>query len=225
MRYISAPWRAAYVRKALSMKRCIFCEALNSRDDRAAAVLYRGRRNFILLNRYPYTPGHLLIAPKRHVADFAEARPAEREEWADLLQVALRVLRVLYAPHGFLWSDGQGVCLFVKRLEHGRFIWPLPADGVVTISAGPTVPFREVGRDRARGSDHLVREARERGRDSPGDREGEACGLEGGGEGDELVGWGLEHGYLRVVHDANPHAAGAVGVKGREATGRRPARP
>ncbi|HVG83045.1 MAG TPA: IS66 family insertion sequence element accessory protein TnpB [Vicinamibacterales bacterium] len=35
-----------------------------------------------------------------------------------------------------LWSDGQGVCLFAKRLEHGRFIWPSPADGVVTISAG-----------------------------------------------------------------------------------------
>ena len=35
-----------------------------------------------------------------------------------------------------LWSDGQGICLFAKRLEHGRFIWPAPADGVVTISAG-----------------------------------------------------------------------------------------
>ncbi|MCJ7486841.1 MAG: HIT domain-containing protein [Candidatus Aminicenantes bacterium] len=101
MRYISAPWRADYVRKALSMKRCIFCEALKSRDDRSAAVLYRGRRNFILLNRYPYTPGHLLIAPKRHVADFADARLDERAELADLLQVALRVLRASYAPHGF----------------------------------------------------------------------------------------------------------------------------
>jgi len=101
MRYISAPWRADYVRKALSMKRCIFCEAMKSRDDRSAAVVYRGRRNFILLNRYPYTPGHLLIAPKRHVADFAEARPDERAELADLLQVALRVLRVHCAPHGF----------------------------------------------------------------------------------------------------------------------------
>ena len=101
MRYISAPWRADYVRKALSMKRCIFCEALKSRDDRSATVLYRGRRNFLLLNRYPYTPGHLLIAPKRHVADFADARLDERAELADLLQVALRVLRASYAPHGF----------------------------------------------------------------------------------------------------------------------------
>ena len=101
MRYISAPWRAGYVRKVLSMKRCIFCEALKSRDDRSTAVLFRGGRNFILLNRYPYTPGHLMIAPNRHVADFTEAGPGERAELADLLQVALRVLRVLYAPHGF----------------------------------------------------------------------------------------------------------------------------
>jgi len=101
MRYISAPWRADYVRKALSMKRCVFCEALKSRDDRAPAILYRGRRNFILLNKYPYTPGHLMIAPKRHASDFASARPAERAELADLLQVALRVLRACYAPHGF----------------------------------------------------------------------------------------------------------------------------
>jgi ATP adenylyltransferase len=101
MRYISAPWRADYVRNAMKMKRCIFCEALRGGDDRAAAVLFRGRRNFILLNRYPYTPGHLMIAPNRHIADFTAARVDERAELADLLQAALRVLRGRYAPHGF----------------------------------------------------------------------------------------------------------------------------
>ena len=101
MRYISAPWRGDYVRHALSMKRCIFCEALKSRDDRVSAVLYRGRRNFVLLNKYPYTPGHLMIAPRRHVADFVDARPDERAELADLLQTSLRVLRRAFAPHGF----------------------------------------------------------------------------------------------------------------------------
>ena len=101
MRYISAPWRADYVRQAMPNKRCIFCEALKARDDRAAKVLVRGRRNFILLNRFPYTPGHVMIAPKRHLADFAEAGPAERTELAELFQTALRVLRRAYAPHGF----------------------------------------------------------------------------------------------------------------------------
>jgi len=101
MRYISAPWRAEYVRNALKMKGCVFCEAVKGGDDRAAAVLFRGRRNFVLLNRYPYTPGHLMIAPNRHTADFAAARPDEAAELAELLRTALRVLRKAYAPHGF----------------------------------------------------------------------------------------------------------------------------
>lgn len=101
MRYISAPWRADYVQRALPMKDCIFCAAVKGRDDRAAAVLYRGRFHVVLLNRFPYTPGHLMIAPRRHVADFVEARPGERAELAELLRTALRVLRAAYAPQGF----------------------------------------------------------------------------------------------------------------------------
>ena len=101
MRYISAPWRADYVRRSSAVKGCIFCQALKGRDDRAAAVLLRGRRNFILLNRFPYTPGHLMIAPKRHLADFTEAGPDERAELAELLGTALRILRRACAPQGF----------------------------------------------------------------------------------------------------------------------------
>jgi len=101
MRYITAPWRADYVRRSSSPKGCVFCDALKSGDDRSAAVLWRGRRNFLLLNRYPYTPGHLMIAPNRHVADFDAARPDERSELTDLLAVALRVLRKAYGPQGF----------------------------------------------------------------------------------------------------------------------------
>jgi ATP adenylyltransferase len=101
MRYLTAPWRAGYVRKALAMKNCIFCDALKNHDDRKAAVLFRGRRNIIMLNRYPYTPGHLMIAPCRHVADFVKARPEESAELGELLQLALRVLQAAYKPHGF----------------------------------------------------------------------------------------------------------------------------
>ncbi|HPW17819.1 MAG TPA: HIT domain-containing protein [Candidatus Aminicenantes bacterium] len=101
MRYLTAPWRAGYVRRALPMRGCFFCAAVKGRDDRAAAVLFRGRSHIVLLNRFPYTPGHLMIAPRRHVADFAEARPGERAEMAELLRTALRALRAAYAPHGF----------------------------------------------------------------------------------------------------------------------------
>jgi len=101
MRYIAAPWRADYVRRGLTTKRCIFCEALKNGDDQAAAVVWRGRYNFILLNRFPYTPGHLMIAPNRHLADFAGAPAAGAAELAELFQSALRVLGRAYAPQGF----------------------------------------------------------------------------------------------------------------------------
>jgi ATP adenylyltransferase len=100
MRYLTAPWRADYVRRGLTAKRCFLCEAIKG-DDRAGAVLHRGRHNIVVLNRYPYTPGHLMIAPKRHLADFARATAAERNELAELLQRALRVLGRAYGPQGF----------------------------------------------------------------------------------------------------------------------------
>ncbi len=101
MRYIAAPWRADYVRKALTMKNCIFCDALKSGDDRRSNVLFRGRRTFVLLNRFPYTPGHLMIAPKRHTADFAGSPAEEAAELADILRMALKILGEAYHPAGF----------------------------------------------------------------------------------------------------------------------------
>jgi ATP adenylyltransferase len=101
MRYMTAPWRAAYVRKAMRLTTCIFCDAFRTGDDRRAAVLLRGRRNFVMLNRYPYTPGHLMIAPSRHVADLARVRPDEGAELFELLRAAVRVLGAAYKPHGF----------------------------------------------------------------------------------------------------------------------------
>ncbi len=101
MRYIAAPWRERYVRGAAAARGCVFCRALREGDDRAALVLDRGRQAFVLLNRYPYTPGHLMIAPRRHTADPAAARPAVTAEIAALVQRALRILRRTYRPHGF----------------------------------------------------------------------------------------------------------------------------
>ncbi len=101
MRYIATPWREAYVKRAMKMKGCIFCRALRLGDDREALILYRGRTHFIILNRYPYNPGHLMIAPLRHTAAFERARPAAAAEMAELLKLALRVLRAHYRPQGF----------------------------------------------------------------------------------------------------------------------------
>jgi ATP adenylyltransferase len=101
MQYISAPWREEYVRKIVKMNRCIFCQALKAKSDREAFILFRGAHNFILLNKYPYTTAHLLIAPYKHVASFEKAKKPLTDEMTDLLKLSLKVLKKVYRPHGF----------------------------------------------------------------------------------------------------------------------------
>jgi ATP adenylyltransferase len=83
------------------MKGCIFCDALKLGDDRKARILYRGKTHFIILNKFPYNPGHLMIAPYRHTAEIERTSPAASAELAELLKTAVRVLRAQYKPQGF----------------------------------------------------------------------------------------------------------------------------
>ncbi len=105
LRRLWAPWRQEYitstVRKRWGSQRCLFCEKARSRADARSQVLIRGDKAFSLLNRYPYSNGHLMIAPYRHV-DSLEA--VHEEEWLDLLRLAndgmARLKRVM-KPEGF----------------------------------------------------------------------------------------------------------------------------
>ena len=101
MEYIYAPWREEYVKKVFKMKECIFCHALKLKNDKKAHILYRGKYNFIVLNKYPYTPGHLMIAPYKHLDSFEQAEKESTDEFSNLLKLCLKVLRKKYNPHGF----------------------------------------------------------------------------------------------------------------------------
>jgi ATP adenylyltransferase len=101
MEYISAPWREEYVKNIYKMTECIFCRALKLKDDKKAYILHRGTHNFIMLNKFPYTPGHLIIAPYKHIASFDKARKEITDEMTDFLKLSLKVLKKKYHPHGF----------------------------------------------------------------------------------------------------------------------------
>ena len=95
-----APWRSAFLSRKRG-GRCIFCAAKRSNADREHHVVARGAQAFALLNLYPYTNGHLMVAPSRHVGDL-EALTAQ--EWADMFRLAKRLitrLRTTLHPHGF----------------------------------------------------------------------------------------------------------------------------
>jgi ATP adenylyltransferase len=95
------PYRLAYVRGEAGDPqddRCPFCVLAGGEDD---LVVHRGADAFVALNLYPYNPGHLMVLPNRHVADYADLTPSETVEVAELTQMALRVIRRVSQPQGF----------------------------------------------------------------------------------------------------------------------------
>ena len=107
---IWAPWRLEYVKDASKDKgsECIFCAALDADDDAANLVVHRGDRCFVILNKFPYTNGHLMVAPYEHVA---ELQRLDEETLAELMSLAQRGMNALeqsYAPHGYNVGFNQG---------------------------------------------------------------------------------------------------------------------
>ena len=100
MDHLWSPWRYRYVSQAIPEEACLFCRIAASPDDQANHVVLRGERNFVLLNRYPYTSGHLMIAPYAHVATLEESDPAALAEMMSLAQRAETALRAIYKPGG-----------------------------------------------------------------------------------------------------------------------------
>ncbi len=99
MDHLWSPWRYRYVSAAHS-EECLFCRVAAESDDKNNLVLLRAERNFIMLNRFPYTSGHLMIAPYQHVATVEGADEAALGEMMALVQRAESALRLAYHPDG-----------------------------------------------------------------------------------------------------------------------------
>jgi len=95
------PWRYEYLRTADQESVCVFCRILKETDDAANFVLFRSRSLFVILNLFPYTSGHLLVAANRHIASLGEARPDELHEIIDIARRCEEALRREYRPDGF----------------------------------------------------------------------------------------------------------------------------
>lgn len=108
MNRLWAPWRLEYIQTADEQDGCVFCRARDL-DDEAGLVVRRGERAFVLLNRYPYSSGHLMVAPYRHVGDFRELDAGEAAEIHALAAAALGALAESMGPQGFNlgWNLGR----------------------------------------------------------------------------------------------------------------------
>jgi len=100
MKQIWAPWRIEYIQME-KPEGCILCDKPKQKDDVANYILYREEKNFVILNSYPYNPGHLMIAPYRHVANLDELTDEERREHFEIVSRSVKLLREVFNPAGF----------------------------------------------------------------------------------------------------------------------------
>ena len=100
MEHIWAPWRIRYIQME-KPEGCILCEKLGEKDDVKNFILYRGNQNFVMMNCYPYNPGHLMVAPYRHVAGIDLLTEDERNEHFEIVSRCVKLLREVFNPGGF----------------------------------------------------------------------------------------------------------------------------
>ena len=94
------PWRMKYVTMADKIPGCVLCQARDGVDGADRLVVHVGEQNFVLMNLYPYNSGHVMIAPRRHVATLATATPEELSEMMALAQRLEQAMKETYHPDG-----------------------------------------------------------------------------------------------------------------------------
>lgn len=97
---------------------CIFCAAQSVQDGPENLIVYRGRLAYVMLNRFPYTSGHVMVAPLAHVSTLEDLDPAVRSEMMDLTARAMSVLREVYAPAAFNFGANIGEAAGAGVKEH-----------------------------------------------------------------------------------------------------------
>jgi len=107
---IWAPWRLAYVKDAAkdSEDECIFCAKPAADDDEANLIVHRGERAFVILNLYPYTNGHLMVAPFEHTGRIQDLPTETVAEMMALAKQSMDGLERVYDPHGYNVGFNQG---------------------------------------------------------------------------------------------------------------------
>lgn len=110
MDHLWSPWRYRYVSKASPDDVCIFCSKPAENRDEENLIVYRGERCFVILNLFPYTTGHLMVAPYAHVATLAAAEETAAEEMMRLARRAAGCLERVYRPRGMNLGMNIGEC-------------------------------------------------------------------------------------------------------------------
>ncbi len=118
MQHLFSPWRIKYIQQHARPAGCIFCLALEQSDSPENLIVRRTGRALVMLNRYPYNNGHVMVVPISHQPSFELVDPATRAEMMELMTQALTVLRSLYHPDGFNVGANLGAVAGAGVADH-----------------------------------------------------------------------------------------------------------
>jgi ATP adenylyltransferase len=121
MKYIWSPWRMKYISENESGAECIFCSAVESSADEENLVLYRGQHAYVIMNRYPYTSGHLMVVPYEHQAVIGAITTAARNELMELIARVEFILDEVYHPEGYNVGANVGAAARAGIASHLHF--------------------------------------------------------------------------------------------------------
>ncbi|MDQ6917756.1 MAG: HIT domain-containing protein [Candidatus Dormibacteraeota bacterium] len=122
MEILWAPWRATYIEKGEDEPGCLFCRVLaDPSSDGVNLVLWREPGALVMLNKYPYNSGHLLVAPVRHTGDFAELQAEEVADLTSALQRGVKLLEKVLTPDGFNLGANLGKAAGAGIADHLHF--------------------------------------------------------------------------------------------------------
>lgn len=118
MEHLWSPWRMKYVTNNEHPGKCVFCTAPLEPDNSNNLIVHRGKLAFVILNRYPYTSGHLMVVPFVHQASIEDLHSETRTEMMELVTEAVDVLRTVYHPEGFNIGINLGAAAGAGIAEH-----------------------------------------------------------------------------------------------------------
>lgn len=118
MRQLWAPWRMAYIDQDSREAGCIFCSKFQSRDRRENLLLALTRHSMVMLNKYPYNNGHLLLAPKRHEKNLSDLSLEEYGDLSEALRQSIDIIRKILSPGGINLGMNLGKCAGAGIEDH-----------------------------------------------------------------------------------------------------------
>jgi len=144
MDHLWSPWRYQYVQSKKTEGACIFCRAAQSDKDDENFVVHRARKNYVILNLYPYSTGHLMVVPYEHVDLLQDAAPETLQEMILLVQQAQRHLKAIYRAPGFNLGMNLGESAGAGIAEHIHMHvlprWPGDTNFMTTVAETRVLP-------------------------------------------------------------------------------------